>query len=66
MVHIRFGGRSYDVREQELQVSAALTDHAIKTQVAHYFDVAPDRLRLYAIDRLESGHLIIRPEAVYG
>lgn len=66
MVHIRFEGRSYDMVEHELDVSIMMADHEIKEQLARFFDVRPDRLRDYVVDRSPSGHLIIRPEAVYG
>jgi hypothetical protein len=66
MVHIRFEGRSIDVTETQLGISAAMNDVAVKEHVARHLDVNSDRLSTYIIDRRPSGDLIIRPEAVYG
>ena len=66
MVHIRFEGRSVDVAETQLGISAGMNDVAVKKQVARHLDVNSDRLSAYIIDRRPSGDLIIRPEAVYG
>lgn len=66
MVHIRYEGRSVDVREQQLGVSAGMTDREIRQQVARHFDVAAKRLDDYVVDRTPSGDLVVRPEAVYG
>lgn len=66
MVHIRFEGRSYDVTEQQLEVTTNMSDRAIKEQLSHYLDISTNRLQDYVIDRRPSGDLIIRPEAVYG
>ena len=64
MVRIRFEGRSYDLLEHELDVTATMTDHEIKARLARFFAVRADRLRDYIVDRAPSGHLTIRPEAV--
>lgn len=66
MVHIRFEGRSYDVTEQQLEVTTNMSDREIKEQLSHYLDTSTNRLQDYVIDRRPSGDLIIRPEAVYG
>lgn len=66
MVHIRFEGRSYDITEQQVQVTTNMSDRAIKEQLSHYLDISTNRLQDYVIDRRPSGDLIIRPEAVYG
>ncbi len=66
MVHIRFEGRSYDVNENQLEITNQMTDSAIKKRVAKYLEVNFDRLNLYVVDHRPSGDLIIRPEAVYG
>ncbi|WP_413163524.1 hypothetical protein ACL6C3_29310 [Capilliphycus salinus ALCB114379] len=66
MVHIRFEGRSYDVNENQLEITNQMTDNAIKQRVAKYLEVKFDRLNLYVVDHRPSGDLIIRPEAVYG
>lgn len=66
MVHIRFEGRSYDIPETQLGVTAGMNDTAIKERLVQHFDVTRDRFQSYVVDRRPSGDLIIRPEAVYG
>ncbi len=66
MVHIRFEGRSYDIAEPQLGVTAGMNDTAIKERLARHFDVNCDRFQPYVVDRRPSGDLIVRPEAVYG
>ncbi|BCL38264.1 MAG TPA: hypothetical protein V6D25_12900 [Leptolyngbyaceae cyanobacterium] len=66
MVHIRFEGRSVDVGETQLGITASMNDVAIKERVARHLDVNSDRLGAYVVDRRPSGDLIVRPEAVYG
>ncbi|MFN6538953.1 MAG: hypothetical protein RM021_021725 [Nostoc sp. EkiNYC01] len=66
MVHIRFEGRSVDVVETQLGITASMNDTAVKEQVSRHLDVNSDRLSAYVIDRRPGGDLIVRPEAVYG
>lgn len=66
MVHIRFEGRSYDVTENQLGITANMNENAIKERLAQHFDVGSDRFNYYVLDRRPSGDLIVRPEAVYG
>lgn len=66
MVHVRFEGRSYDITENQLGITAGMQDTVVKEHVARYLDVNRDRLQSYLLDRRPSGDLIIRPEAVYG
>lgn len=66
MVHVRFEGRSYDIPENQLGVTAGMNDTAIKERLAQHFDIRRDRLQFYVVDRRPSGDLIVRPEAVYG
>jgi predicted KAP-like P-loop ATPase len=66
MVHIRFEGRSLDICEQDLKIVAGMSDEQIKARVAERLDVRADRLRGYVVDRVKTGNLIVRPEAVYG
>ena len=66
MVHVRFEGRSYDIPETQLGVTAVMNDAAIKERLVQHFDVSCDRFQSYVVDRRPSGDLIIRPEAVYG
>jgi hypothetical protein len=66
MVHVRFEGRSYDLPERQLDLSAGMDDRAIKQGLAQHFEVGLERFQSYVVDRSPSGDLIIRPEAVYG
>ena len=66
MVHVRFEGRSYDIAENQLDVTTGMNDGVIKERLVKHFDVTRDRFQDYIIDRRPSGDLIIRPEAVYG
>ena len=69
MLHLRFEGRSYDLDARRVapgRTLAELTDDEVKRHIAAYLDVAPDRLRFYVVDRLDTGRLVVRPEAVYG
>jgi hypothetical protein len=66
MVHVRFEGRSYDIAESQLGVTAGMNDTTVKERLAQHFDVKRDRFQSYVVDRRPSGDLIIRPEAVYG
>ncbi|MDZ8108126.1 MAG: hypothetical protein RM338_21225 [Nostoc sp. DedQUE12a] len=66
MVHIRFEGRSVDVVETQMGITASMSDMAVKERVARHLDVNSDRLSAYVVDRRPSGDLIVRPEAVYG
>ncbi|MFM6140048.1 MAG: hypothetical protein ACKO3K_11875 [Cuspidothrix sp.] len=66
MVHIRFEGRSVDVTETQLGITAGMNDATVKEHIARHLDVKSDRLSNYIIDRRPSGDLIIRPEAAYG
>lgn len=66
MVHIRFEGRSLDITETQLGITASMNDQVVKEQVSRHLDVHANRLTAYVVDRRPSGDLIIRPEAVYG
>ena len=66
MVHIRFEGRSYDITEAQLGVTAGMNDTAVKERLAQHLDVSQVQLQSYVVDRRPRGDLIIRPEAVYG
>ena len=66
MVHIRFEGRSYNIREDELKITSGMNDNQVKERLAQHFDVGLPSFSNYVIDRPSSGNLIIRPEAVYG
>jgi hypothetical protein len=66
MVHVRFEGHSYDIAENQLGVTAGMSDVAVKERVARHLDINSDRFQPYVVDRRPSGDTIVRPEAVYG
>ena len=66
MVHIRFEGRSLDITETQLGITAGMNDVAVKEQASRHLDINVNRLSTYVVYRRPSGDLIIRPEAVYG
>ena len=66
MIHVRFEGRSYDLKERELGLTASMSDREIQERLAAHFDVSLDRFLSYVIDRASTGDLVVRPEAVYG
>ena len=66
MIHVRFEGRSYDLTKRALGLNGHGQDTEVKTRLARHFDVRPERLDDYVVERLPSGDLIVRPEAVYG
>ena len=66
VLHVRFEGRSHDVRAAELDVGPQSNDAVIKQALARHLGVAEARLRDYVVDRHETGNLTVRPEAVFG
>lgn len=66
MIHLRFEGKSYDISPLDLRLDAGMGDEQIKQRVAQYLDVGLDRVAPYVVDRSPTGHVILRPEAVYG
>lgn len=66
MVHVRFEGRSLDLKETEMGFGLGMGDAEVKQRLAEYLEVHPDRLAAYIVDRRPTGDVIIRPEAVYG
>ena len=66
MVHVRFEGRSLDVTERDLGLTAGMSDREVKERLARHLEVRHERLEGYVVDRGPAGDLIVRPEAVYG
>lgn len=65
-LHVRYEGRSFDVPFQTLGLHSTAGDAAVKKALARHLDIPANRLDGYVIDRVPSGNLILRPEAVYG
>ena len=66
MVHVRFEGRSFDFTEGQLGLQTVTSDQEVKERLARRFDVKPESLKPYVVDRTQRGDVIVRPEAVYG
>ena len=66
VIHVRFGGRSFDVPLRTLDVSAGSHDGDVKETLARHLEVHPSRLRDYVVDRHGNGNMTVRPEAVFG
>jgi hypothetical protein len=47
-------------------LQTATSDQELKERLARRFDVNPESLKPYVVDRTERGDVIVRPEAVYG
>lgn len=66
MVHIRFAGRSTEVSEKSLELPTHCDDRTVLARVAGWLRVPPQHLNDYVVDRRPNGHLVVRPEAIYG
>ena len=66
MIHVRFEGRSFDVSEKTLGLKGPASDYVVRERLAQHLDIGRGRLDGYVVDRLTSGDLVVRPEAVYG
>jgi hypothetical protein len=66
MLHLRFEGRSYDIPQDQLRLSQAITDQQLFQRLARHLDVSVKDFRHHVVDRRPNGVVIVRPEAVYG
>lgn len=66
VIHVRFGGRSFDVPLASLDLGGASHDAEVKRALASHLEVSPNRLNDYVVDRHANGNLTLRPEAVFG
>jgi 3-deoxy-D-arabino-heptulosonate 7-phosphate (DAHP) synthase len=66
MLHVRFAGRSFDVRLSTLDIGILSDDDQIKRALASHLDVPVGKFADYTIDRHANGNLTLRPEAVFG
>ncbi|MEW6279450.1 MAG: hypothetical protein AB1758_12545 [Candidatus Eremiobacterota bacterium] len=66
MVHVRFEGQSMDLTEQQLGMTAGMSDDRVLERLSQHLDVGLERFKLYVVDRRPSGDIVVRPEAVYG
>jgi len=65
-LHIRFEGRSMDLRLADLDLGLASSDGEIRVAIAGYLEVIPQKLAFYIIERNPNGNITLRPEAVFG
>jgi hypothetical protein len=65
-LHVRVQGRSRDIAQETLDITSASSDEAIRNAVAQFMELAPAQLQHTVIERHESGHMTLRPEAVFG
>jgi hypothetical protein len=66
VLHVRFDGRSLDVRFADLDLAAGLSDSEVKRSLARRLEVPEESLRDYVVDRHPTGNLTVRPQAVFG
>ncbi len=66
VIHVRFGGRSFDLALRGRRLGAADDDAQVKHAVAEYLEFPTARLDDYVIDRHANGNLTLRPQAVFG
>ncbi len=67
LIHIHFQGRSIDIAQSNIDVGALSTDQQVRAAVANHLEVPVSKLGAFAIDRnQETGHMTLRPEAVFG
>ena len=66
VLHVRFEGNSRDIPTDLLDVGPGSTDQAVRSAVARYLDVDPDKLRNYVVEHHTNGNMTLRPEAVFG
>jgi hypothetical protein len=66
MVHVRFEGRSQDIRMVVLDLGDLSTDQDVRQALAAYMDVPVRRFSVYVVERYANGNITVRPEAVFG
>ena len=66
MLHVVFGGQSYDYTFNEADVSMDSSDAQVKQALAGLLGVPESKLTAWAVDRSVDGNLTVRPQAVFG
>ena len=66
LLHVRFEGRSFDIRFEDLDVGSISSDTDIKRALSEYLNVTEVKFRHYVVDRHATGNMTVRPEAVFG
>lgn len=65
-VHVRVQGRSYDLPMVHIGVTRSSTDAEVREAVARHLDVPIETFNNTVLERLQSGNMTLRPEAVFG
>jgi hypothetical protein len=66
VIHVRFEGRSRDIRFAELDVGDQSGDQDVRNALARYFDVPERKFAAYIVERHTNGNMTVRPEAIFG
>lgn len=66
IVSVRHGGTSHEIALDQLALRAGFSDNELKSAVANHLDIGTDSLNKSYVERLDSGHYSIRPQAVFG
>jgi hypothetical protein len=65
-VHVRYEGRSFDVRFRDLDLGPDASARVVREALARYLELPLGDLNGYVIERHETGNWTVRPEAVFG
>ena len=66
MIHVRYDGRSYDLKAVEMNITDESNDQDVSMAVARFLEVGLDKLEAYVVERHRNGNITLRPEAVFG
>jgi hypothetical protein len=66
MFHIRYAGRTFEIKPKVFELSTQANDRDIMRRVADWLGIPETGLKNYVIDRRPSGHVVVRPEAIFG
>ncbi len=66
MFHIRYEGRTFEIKPRVFELSTQANDRDIMRRVSDWLGVPESGLRNYVVDRRPSGDVVVRPEAIFG
>jgi len=66
MFHIRFAGRTFEIKPKVFELSTQAPDREIMNRVADWLGIPESSLKGYVVDRRPSGQVVVRPEAIFG
>lgn len=64
--HIRYAGRTFEIKPKVFDLSLKASDREIMDRVADWLGIPESKLSNYVIDRRPSGQVVVRPEAIFG